>query len=129
MLHHLDCKPWRWGCDTFRLLVLAVSFSLGSEELSDLNSSFAAIDKDGDGTISRAEFDAFIKSGGIQDRTEIKDMFDAIDQDKTGIIKYSEFIAAALKEQTCTPHSHVLTLFRVRSLETPTPARTQALIQ
>ena len=52
--------------------LLAISFRLGSEELSKLNASFLEIDKDHDGTISYEEFDDMMRTNGIESVKEVR---------------------------------------------------------
>ena len=62
---------------------------------------FKALDKNGDGKLSKEEIldgyeNFFGKHLGVQD---VEDMFEAVDIDKSGYIDYSEFVIASMNEK------------------------------
>jgi calcium-dependent protein kinase len=62
---------------------------------------FKALDKNGDGKLSKEEilegYDKFF--GKNMDKEDIEKMFDAVDIDKSGFIDYSEFVIASMNEK------------------------------
>ena len=75
---------------------------LTKQEKENLARIFKAIDKNGDGRLSKEEimegYDLFF--GKNMDKNEIEKMFDSVDIDKSGFIDYSEFVIAAMNEKT-----------------------------
>ena len=74
---------------------------LTKSEKENLAKIFKALDKNGDGKLSKEEivegYDLFF--GKNADISEIEKMFDAVDIDKSGYIDYSEFVIASMNEK------------------------------
>jgi calcium-dependent protein kinase len=69
--------------------------ALGFHNLQKLHATFMAMDANGDGVLSLAEFVAALKHE-VPDESELRELFEAIDTNKSGAIDYNEFLAAAL---------------------------------
>ena len=64
---------------------------------------FKALDKNGDGKLSKEEmlegYDLFFGKNNL-DKEGIEAMFDSVDTDKSGFLDYSEFVIASMNEKT-----------------------------
>ena len=84
-------------------------------EKEDLAKIFKAIDKNGDGKLSKEEildgYDKFF--GTAMNKDDVEKMFDAVDIDKSGFIDYSEFVVAAMNEKTLLTNEKLQTAFNM----------------
>jgi calcium-dependent protein kinase len=80
------------------------SHAISKKEMGMLSEQFKAIDKSGDGQISKSEIMPIFEKVGIQkSEQEMKEILDHVDIDGSGKITYSEFVAAtANKEKLLT---------------------------
>ncbi len=71
------------------------------DEKKNLATIFKAIDKNGDGKLSKEEildgYESFF--GKNLEKSDIEKMFDSVDLDKSGYIDYSEFVIASMNEK------------------------------
>ena len=74
---------------------------MSKAEKENLAKIFKAIDKNGDGKLSKEEiFDGYETFFGKDlEKADIEKMFDAVDIDKSGYIDYSEFVIASMNEK------------------------------
>jgi calcium-dependent protein kinase len=88
---------------------------LTKSEKEDLAKIFKAIDKNGDGKLSKEEildgYDKFF--GTAMNKDDVEKMFDAVDIDKSGFIDYSEFVVAAMNEKTLLTNEKLQTAFNM----------------
>jgi len=76
---------------------------------------FKAIDKNGDGKLSKEEilegYDLFF--GKNLDKVDIEQMFDSVDIDKSGYIDYSEFVIASMNEKQLLTNEKLQAAFKM----------------
>jgi len=76
---------------------------------------FKAIDKNGDGKLSKQEimegYDLFF--GKNLDQVDIEKMFDSVDIDKSGFIDYSEFVIASMNEKQLLTNEKLQAAFKM----------------
>lgn len=78
-----------------RILLEAAS-QIPPHELKQINATFAALDKNGDGTISTAELILGLQGLGMT-REDAEAVAKVLDADQSGIVEYSEFVAGLLQ--------------------------------
>jgi calcium-dependent protein kinase len=91
---------------------------LESEETIDIKNSFAAMDYDGNGCLSKSELCAAVSrqapdSASADITSWIDLVFASIDTDGSGEIEYTEFIAAVFKEGSCRSDQAIHAAFRL----------------
>lgn len=84
-------------------------------EKENLARIFKAIDKNGDGKLSKEEiFDGYDQFFGKNlDKNDIEKMFDAVDIDRSGYIDYSEFVIAAMNEKQLLTNEKLQSAFKM----------------
>lgn len=84
-------------------------------EKENLARIFKAIDKNGDGKLSKEEimvgYEEFF--GKTLDKNDIEKMFDSVDIDKSGYIDYSEFVIAAMNEKQLLTNEKLQSAFKM----------------
>lgn len=88
---------------------------LTKTEKENLAKIFKALDKNGDGKLSKEEivegYDLFFgKNADIQD---IEKMFDSVDLDGSGYIDYSEFVIASMNEKQLLTNEKLQAAFKM----------------
>jgi len=88
---------------------------LTKSEKENLAKIFKALDKNGDGKLSKEEivegYDLFF--GKNADITDIEKMFDAVDIDGSGYIDYSEFVIASMNEKQLLTNEKLQAAFKM----------------
>ena len=88
---------------------------LTKSEKENIGKIFKAIDKNGDGKLSKEEilegYDLFF--GKNKDKVDIEKMFDAVDIDKSGFIDYSEFVVATMNEKNLLSNEKLQSAFKM----------------
>jgi Ca2+-binding EF-hand superfamily protein len=73
--------------------VLSLPIALHAADENKKKGGFAAVDTDGDGKISKAEFVAYSKNRGMDEKAATA-RFDELDKNKDGSLSKEEFAAA-----------------------------------
>lgn len=88
---------------------------LNKGERENLSKIFIAIDKNGDGKLSKEEIvDGYaLYFGKHLNDEDVEQLFDSVDIDKSGYIDYSEFVVASLNEKTILTNEKLLAAFKM----------------
>ena len=88
---------------------------LTKSERENLDKIFKALDKNGDGKLSKDEiFDGYDQFfGKSMDKESLEKMFDSVDIDKSGFIDYSEFVIASMNEKTLLTNEKLQAAFKM----------------
>ena len=106
-----NMREFRKYCDLKRAALLAISFSLGDENISEMRKAFQHTDSHHTGIITHDEFLDVMHKHGVMDDSECERIFSSIDQDHTGRIKYNEFLAACIDEKQFLDDRRVVDAF------------------
>lgn len=83
-----------------RATLMYIASRLTEREINLLKEVFVSIDKDGNGTISRSEFDsAFDRMTRKLDKSDMDNLWKVLDMNHNGKIDYTEFISACVSGQ------------------------------
>ncbi len=97
--------------DLKRAALLAISFSLGEDEIGEIRKGFQQVDTHHNGVIGHEEFMEVMHKHGVMEDAECERIFQTIDQDHRGVIKYSEFLAACIDEKQYLDDRRVVEAF------------------
>eukprot|EP00117_Sycon_ciliatum_P035672 scpid86078/ scgid26993/ Calcium-dependent protein kinase 4 len=88
---------------------------LSKSEKEHLSKIFKAVDKNGDGKLSKEEiYEGYEEYFGKHlDKEDIDKMFDSVDTDKSGFIDYSEFVVASMNEKTLLSNEKLQAAFKM----------------
>eukprot|EP00927_Polykrikos_kofoidii_P043690 TRINITY_DN3776_c0_g1_i2.p1 TRINITY_DN3776_c0_g1~~TRINITY_DN3776_c0_g1_i2.p1 ORF type:complete len:343 (-),score=39.34 TRINITY_DN3776_c0_g1_i2:184-1107(-) len=86
-----------------RRCVFAVAARTDPAELQQFRANFRTLDIDGDGTISRDDLAAFVKTAStvLSGPVDVDTLFDAADLARTGFVSFVEYSAACLHGRLC----------------------------
>lgn len=88
---------------------------LSKSEKENLSKIFKAIDKNGDGKLSKEEimngYGEFF--GKTLNQEDVELLFDSVDIDKSGFIDYSEFVIASMNEKQLLTNEKLAAAFKM----------------
>ena len=87
----------------------AIAVQASPEDIRELQSTFQALDKNGDGTITFAELRSGL--GHKENSQTLMNLLEAADTDNSGTIEYTEFIAATMDAQIYLRDDYLRTAF------------------
>lgn len=107
---------------------------LSREEKESLAKVFKALDKNGDGKLSKEEVrDGYLAHyGKLISDDEVDKMFSAVDTDNSGYIDYTEFVVASINEKKLLSHDKLKAAFRIFDKDhsgSITPSEIKAVLQ
>lgn len=85
-----------------KMMMRIISSKVPGRKIKELTKAFKALDSDGDGQLTMAEFKAGISKSGLfrgQDITDVEQAFKEIDFNHSGGISVDEFLAATIDSQ------------------------------
>jgi calcium-dependent protein kinase len=110
---HTHLKSFRCTGKLKRVCLTIIAKHMKEEDISDLQQTFLALDRNHDGTLTAKE----IKDGLLKHGNSIPEGLDEIikklDTDGSGAIDYTEFIAATMTHRHYTKESVLWSAFRV----------------
>jgi len=96
-----------------RCAMLAVAYQLESSDIRGLLELFQGLDLNGDGLLTRQEFERAVTAIAGVDVDLVNQMILSVDADGSGVIDFSEFVAATLeKEMYIKNHAALVRAFR-----------------
>jgi len=107
---------------------------LSRDEKESLAKVFKALDKNGDGKLSKDEVkDGYMAHyGKLISDDEVDSMFAAVDTDNSGYIDYTEFVVASINEKKLLSHDKLKAAFRIFDKDhsgSITPSEIKAVLQ
>jgi len=97
-----------------QIALAAIAHQLPESEIQALKETFLAIDKNGDGILTREELaEAMKQNKSLVLPDDFDKIFDTMDTDKGGKIDYTEFISAAMDASLYTQENQCWSAFRI----------------
>jgi calcium-dependent protein kinase len=100
-----------------KVALTVIATQLSNDEVNDLRETFAALDGNGDGSLTHDEMRAAMQQHKIDLPDDLEKIMMSIDSDRSGRIDYTEFIAATLDKQTYIQEDACWAAFRVFDID------------
>jgi len=91
-----NMKKFRFASKLKQVVLTMIAQNLKDSDLEELRGHFIALDKNKDGTLSKAELVDGLKQAKISMPDDFVDVLNGLDTDGSGTIDYSEFLASTL---------------------------------
>lgn len=100
-----------------RVALTAVAQQLKDEEISELQSTFRSLDRDGDGMLSPGDIREGLAKAGMGMTPALEELLQSVDSDGSGFLDYTEFIAATVDQELYAQRDVCLAAFRTFDLD------------
>lgn len=90
-----------------------IASRLKDDEIKNLKEIFAALDKNGDGSLTLEEVKSGVSKLKGASNLNFEDIFKSIDTDGSGVINYTEFLAATIDQKTYLQEERLYDAFRL----------------
>lgn len=94
-----NLKAFRSSGKFKRVCLTLIAKHMKEEDISELESTFLALDKDKDGTLTAKEIKVGLEKHKLQIPEDLQETLESLDTDGSGVIDYTEFIAATMTQK------------------------------
>eukprot|EP00932_Pfiesteria_piscicida_P003720 SRR837773.13627.p2 GENE.SRR837773.13627~~SRR837773.13627.p2 ORF type:complete len:469 (-),score=262.20 SRR837773.13627:29-1228(-) len=108
-----NMKQFRCASKLKKVVLTMIAQNLKDSDLQQLRANFIALDKDKNGTLTKAELSEGLQKGNVELPEDFAKVLDGLDTDGSDTIDYSEFIAATLTRKQYMKEEQAWAAFRI----------------